>query len=97
MTHQLRMYTINRGQMDEFVRVWREKVVPLREKLGFRVVSAWINPSTNQFIWIVSYDGPLSWDDANKAYYDLPERQALVPSPVDFIARMELSLVNPVM
>jgi len=30
MTTQLRMYTINRGKMDDFVRAWKAGVYPLR-------------------------------------------------------------------
>ncbi len=96
MKNQLRMYTINRGKMDEFVRVWQQGVVPLRKKVGFTVTGAWINRETNQFIWIVSYDGPKPWEDMEKAYYASPERKAMDPDPAQFIARMETYFVEDV-
>lgn len=96
MKHQMRMYTINRGMMDEFVRAWRAGVVPLRIKAGFQVSAAWINNETNQFIWILSYDGADDWEQANAAYYASPERASLNPDPVSMIARIETHFVEDV-
>lgn len=94
MANQLRTYTINRGKMDEFVRAWREGVVPLRRKAGFTISGGWIIRETNQFIWIASYDGPKTWKEVEDAYYALPERKELDPDPASFIARMELHFVE---
>lgn len=93
MYHQMRVYTINRGAMDTFVRAWQQGVYPLRIKMGFRVGGAWINRETNQFIWILSYDGD-DWDGANAAYYNAPERKSLDPDPASMIARMETYMVD---
>lgn len=96
MKHQLRVYTINRGKLDEFALLWRKSVVPLRIKAGFKVSGAWTNHETNQFIWILSYDGPKDWEAANNDYYALPERKSLDPDPASFIARMETHMVEEV-
>lgn len=96
MKNQFRMYTINRGKMDEFVRIWQQNVYPLRIKVGFTVSGVWVNRETNQFIWIVSYDGPKTWEEVEKAYYSSPERQAMNPDPAQFIARMEIHFVEDV-
>ncbi len=96
MKNQFRMYTINRGKMDEFVRVWQQGVYPLRIKVGFTVSGVWVNRETNQFIWVVSYDGPKTWEEVEKAYYTSPERQAMNPDPAQFIARMEIHFVEDV-
>ena len=40
MATQLRMYVINRGQLDAFVAAWRAGVYPLREQHGFRMDSS---------------------------------------------------------
>ena len=37
MTTQLRIYTINRGELEQFAREWREKVAPLREGHGYEI------------------------------------------------------------
>jgi hypothetical protein len=95
-TTQLRIYTINRGEMDLFVQGWREKIVPLRLKHGYTIDGAWIVEGESRFVWIVSYDGDQSWDAKEQAYYNDPERLAVSPGPAVHIALMELRLMNSV-
>lgn len=96
MPTQLRVYTINRGCLQLFAAEWRDKIRPLREKLGFRVGDAWLIEKTNQFVWILSYDGPDTWEERDKAYFDSPERLAMEPNPARNIARMEEFFIEPV-
>lgn len=93
MARELRLYTINRGQMDDFVRVWREGVVPLRRRAGFTIEGAWIVEATNQFAWVVSLPDSSDWEATVEAYSQSPERKNLDPDPVSFIARMEINFV----
>jgi len=88
MATQLRMYTINRGKMDDFVRAWKAGVYPLRQKLGFRIDGAWVIKERNQFVWLLSYDGE-DWEAKDAGYYASPERKALNPDPAQFIALAE--------
>ncbi len=37
MTSQLRMYTINRGKMDGWVKLFTETLVPMQEKHGIKI------------------------------------------------------------
>ena len=96
MVTQLRIYTINKGKLDEFVRLWCERVYPLRLKLGFKVDGAWTIKETNQFVWVLRYDGPEEWQTKKEEYYNSPERKALTPDPVQLIARIEQYFVTPV-
>ena len=89
MPTQLRRYTINRGRLDDFAAAWRAGVYPLRQELGFRIEGAWTIGEHNEFVWILSYDGPLDWKDAEAAYYGSPQRAALDPDPAQWIARAE--------
>ncbi len=93
---QLRVYTINRGKMEDFVRVWRQGVAPIRQKVGFKIPGAWVIKETNQFIWLLSYDGPEEWAVKDREYFNSPERKALDPDPAQWIARTEQYLVDPV-
>jgi hypothetical protein len=97
MTVQLRIYTINRGQLEEFTEVWRRAVVPLRRSLGFMVMGSWIVPESNQFVWVLGYegDGGKTFEEADRAYYESPERRLMDPDPGRWIARTELSFVQP--
>ena len=85
---QLRMYTINRGKMDDFVRAWKAGVYPLRRTHGFQIEGAWVIKERNQFVWLLSYGGG-DWEARDAAYYASPERAALDPDPAQFIAQAE--------
>ncbi|MBJ6723373.1 NIPSNAP family protein [Geomesophilobacter sediminis] len=95
MREQLRIYTINKGQLQQFVAEWNEKLRPLREKLGFRVVAAWTVPETNQFVWVQRYEGDKSWEEQDKAYFASEERRVMQPDPGRLIARMETYDAEP--
>ncbi len=86
---QIRIYTINRGKMDEFVRVWKKGIAPIRQKIGFEILGAWVNRETNQFIWVIGYDGPEEWAAKDQEYFKSPERKKLKPDPALLIARTE--------
>ena len=55
---QIRIFTINKGKMNEFVSAWKKGVLPLRTRSGFKIEGAWVVQEKNKFIWILSYDGP---------------------------------------
>jgi hypothetical protein len=89
------MYQIAPGKVDEFAREWRAGVVPLREQFGFRVENACVVDGADTFVWIVSYQGEGSFDDANERYYNSPERKALQPNPARHIASQQTWMVRP--
>ncbi|KRT76882.1 MAG: hypothetical protein XU14_C0027G0023 [Armatimonadetes bacterium CSP1-3] len=97
MPSQLRIYTINRGRLDDFVAAWRAGVSPLRQQFGFRVAGAWVIRERNQFVWILSYDGPQAWEAADAAYYGSPQRAALNPDPAQWIAQINHWFLEPVL
>lgn len=47
MLTQLRIYTINRGRMEDCVRAWRDGIYPLRLRYGFRISGAWVSAAAN--------------------------------------------------
>ncbi len=96
MVIQMRLYTIEAGKMDEWVRGWKAGVYPLRLQHGFSIPGAWVMPETNQFLWMLRYDGPEGWEAKNAAYYDSPERKALNPDPARLIAKQETWFVTQV-
>jgi hypothetical protein len=96
MPIQLRIYTINRGALDDFAAAWKKTIKPLREKLGFTIPAAWTLPSTNQFVWLMQYEGSKSWEDLDQAYFSHPDRLAMSPDPARHIARMEAYFMDPV-
>ena len=93
---QLRLYTIDKGRLDDFAKAWRAGVYPLRLKMGYQIPFAATIPTTNQFIWLLTYDGPDSWEQKEAAYYGSAERKQLSPNPSQWIARPEELMVTPV-
>jgi hypothetical protein len=95
MKIQMRLYTVNRGMLDQFISEWQEKIYPLRQKLGFTIPVAYAIRETNQFVWFLGYDGPGTWEERDEQYYASPERKGMDPNPARHIARMELHFVDP--
>jgi hypothetical protein len=95
MTRQFRLYRIRPGQVEPFLRTWREGVVPLRETYGYTVEGGWSSVDGDRFAWIVVYDGPLSWEEAEERYYGSPERAALDPDPASFLEDVQTWFVEP--
>ena len=89
MTAQLRLYTINRGDLQQFAKEWKEKIYPLRRKLGFSIEAAWTIEETNQFVWLLRLEEDEGWQEKDQAYYASPERKAMDPDPARLIARAE--------
>ena len=83
MRFQLREYTIEEGRLDDFVREWRELVLPLRLSQAFNVLGPWVERGSSRFVWIVGYDG--DFEAANEAYYESDERRAVEPDPARLV------------
>ena len=83
MHFQLREYTVVDGGLDEFVREWRELVLPLRVSLGFSVFGPWVERDASRFVWLLGFDGDIR--AADERYYASPERAAMDPDPARFI------------
>jgi ribosomal protein L11 methylase PrmA len=90
---QLRRYTIRPGEMQDWLREWQERVRPLRARFGFQVVGSW-TADADQFVWIIRYDGPLTWEEADRAYYASPERKALSPDPARHLAASDTLVMD---
>ena len=91
---QVRIFTINKGKMNEFLSAWQKGVYPLRIKNGFKIEGAWVVQEKNKFIWILSYDGPDGFEAKDSAYYASQSRTSLKPDPADYIADSEKYFIN---
>lgn len=94
--HQLRVYTIKSGEMEDWISEWKSHIAPLRRQFGFEMVDAWTCDEPERFIWILRYDGPKSWADADADYYNSPDRKSLDPDPARHIERSEILLMREV-
>lgn len=96
MTTELRVFTINKGRLDDFLKAWLAGVYPLRLKKGYRIEGAWVIRERSEFIWILSRDGD-DWEAHERAYYASPERAAVTPDPAQYIAKSEKWFLVPVL
>ncbi len=85
MEYQVRTTRVAAGRMDEFVEEWTAHVARLRRRRGFTIVGAWIMEDTNEFLWILGYDGEDGFAAADAEYRSSVERRAIEPDPARLI------------
>lgn len=85
MEYQVRVTRIESGMLGRFIDEWTATVARLRRRRGFTIVGAWAVADTNEFVWILGYDGEEGFAAADAAYYDSDERKAFDPDPARWI------------
>jgi hypothetical protein len=96
MAQQLRVYTPKDGKLEDWVRLYEEKILPLRTANGFRI-TAWTAPRTQQFVWLVERDGTVEeFEAADRAYYEQPEHKAFDPYAREILEKGESWFLDPV-
>ncbi len=93
---QLRMYTVNRGMMDEWVKLFSETLGSIRENLGIKVDAMWVNEDYNQFIWIRSFADAEDAKIKMAAWGASPEWQAIRGRVFSHLARLDVQTMEPV-
>ena len=90
MVTQVRIYTINRGMLDSWIKLFNEKIVPTSAKYGVNVVGAWANRPQNEFIWVRTFES----DEKLKIYETSPERALYTPETGPHLAKIEVRTVE---
>jgi hypothetical protein len=96
VTYQLRMYTVKPGEMEDWLREWRDRIVPLRQRYGFHLMGAWQIEAENKFVWMIRHGGSQSFEEADRAYYASAERKAIQPDPARHLASTQTWLMESV-
>ena len=94
MVSQLRIYTINRGMMDSWLKLFEEHIRPLHQRLGIPVEATWVNSDRTEFLWVRNFDNPEDIPVKEAAYFASPERTALGDIPTSHIAKMEVRVME---
>ena len=68
MLSQIRIYTINKGEMDAFLKHFKEGIMGVHERIGLPIVGTWVNRAQNEFIWIRSYKDKADLEVKGKAF-----------------------------
>jgi uncharacterized protein len=84
MEWQLNSCRARDGALDDFVREWRERVLPLREARGFEVLGPWT--TRDRAVWLV---GHVDLHAADDAYCASSERAAIQPDPARLVEESE--------
>jgi hypothetical protein len=93
---QLRRYRVADGRLRDWLEEWAGRVRPLREAHGFKVLGAWAVEETDEFVWVIAYDGPGMFEEADAAYYASPERVALDPDPARHLVETQTDFVSEI-
>ena len=96
MVSQLRIYTINRGMMDSWLKLFEEHIRPLHEKLGIPVERSWVNADRTEFLWVRTFNSVEEIPEKEAAYFASPERTALGDIPTSHIAKIEVRVIEAV-
>ena len=97
MVSQLRIYTVNRGMMDSWLKVFEERIRPLHELKGIPIGPTWVNAARTEFIWVRSFESEEVIAQKESEYYSSPERKALGDLPGTHIAKTEVRVIEPVL
>ncbi|WP_433362956.1 hypothetical protein [Streptosporangium sp. CA-115845] len=57
---------------------------------------AWLDHERNRFIWVLSYDGPESFQERNQQYRDSPKRAEMGLDPSLYLVDRVIREVTPV-
>ena len=95
MTSQLRMYTINRGMIEDWLKLFTESLVPMQEKHGIKIDGMWVSDDGTQFIWIRSFTNPEDVKAKEAAWYGSPEWGAVMDHARSHIARIDVQTMEP--
>ena len=93
MITEIRLYTINRGKLDWWLSVFRERVIPTSAQYGVHIHAAWVNRRQNEVIWVRSYESAEQLDAYNKS----PERAAYIETTSPHVAKIEVREVEGVL
>jgi hypothetical protein len=96
MVSQLRIYTINRGMMDSWLKLFEEQIRPLHAELGIPVEHTWVNAARTEFIWVRRFNSAEEIPEKEAAWFASPGRKALGDLPQTHIAKIEVRVVEAV-
>jgi len=68
MLSQIRVYTINKGELDAFLKHFKGEVMPVHERIGWAITGTWVNRSQNEFIWVRTCKDKADLEAKTKAF-----------------------------
>lgn len=97
MPTQLRTYDIEPALLDEWLRYFRETVVPMHARHRLPARMAWVDRQRSRFVWVRDFEGEGSTEEQERRYYDSPERARVIgDTPQRYIRQMDVRWVEQV-
>lgn len=89
MIFQLRTYQIKPDLMDDWLDLFYSAVVPLHEKYGLPVRTAWVDREGNAFTWVRELTGEGTAEEQEARYRATEARKSVLGDrPTEFIDSM---------
>src|SRR6266516_3569773 len=92
MQAQIRIYTINKGELDNFIKHFKEETKPIHDKVGWPIVASWVNRPQNEFIWIRTHGDAADLEAKTKAFRKEVEAAGITLGTT--VAKMEVREVE---
>ena len=97
MIAHLRTYTINKGMMDSWLKLFEDELVPRMKEAGIAVSSAWTNEERTQFIWIRTYGDSMSdVEKKEEAFYGSDWWKKHVDHVRSHLAHRDIKLIHSI-
>ena len=97
MVFQLRTYQIKPGLVDDWLELFHGAIVPLHEKHGLPVRTAWMDRENATFTWVRELTGEGSAEEQEARYRASDERARILGDrPKEFIESMVVREVERV-
>tara|TARA_B100000586_G_scaffold246237_1_gene202223 strand:+ start:239 stop:544 length:306 start_codon:yes stop_codon:yes gene_type:complete len=97
MVGQLRTYTINKGMMESWLKLFNEELISKIKEAGMGIQTAWVNEENSQFIWIRTFNDKEEIEEKEAKFYGTD----WWGKNVDFIrghhAHREIILIEPIL
>lgn len=95
MIGQLRIYTINKGMMDSWLKLFGEELVRRVKEAGIGVHTAWVNEDRTQFIWIRTFGDRSEIEPKEAAFYGTEWWKQNVDLIRGHQAHREITVIEP--
>lgn len=94
--HELRIYTLRRGTLEDFISAWRREVLPLRERFGFEVLGVWCELERSEFVWQLAYLGDEGLREGERRYGEARALLSFQHDPADYVEAVQVRFLQSV-
>ncbi|MDP6821869.1 MAG: NIPSNAP family protein [Dehalococcoidia bacterium] len=96
MLSELRIVTINKGQMDNWLDLFRDRVAPLARRLDVRITGAWTDVDRERFVQIRSFADDEDMAARRARFVSSPDWRAIEGRVLDLTAQQDIVQLQPI-